>query len=99
MKHKTVHETRLVKGMVLDHGARHPDMPEKLENCFILTCNVSFEYEKTEGRSVGSRWELRLAERTSASSSPAVVVVEGEGNAHCPLRAIVVVVVVVLSRL
>lgn len=48
MKHKLVTETRLVRGMVLDHGSRHPDMPEKLENCYILTCNVSFEYEKTE---------------------------------------------------
>ncbi len=33
MKHKLVDETRLVKGMVLDHGSRHPDMPAKLENC------------------------------------------------------------------
>jgi T-complex protein 1 subunit zeta len=32
----------------LDHGSRHPDMPRSLENCFIFTCNVSFEYEKTE---------------------------------------------------
>ena len=23
-------------------------MPKRLENCFILTCNVSLEYEKTE---------------------------------------------------
>lgn len=48
MKHKLVEETRLVKGLVLDHGARHPDMPSRLENCYILTCNVSLEYEKTE---------------------------------------------------
>ncbi|CAD7930634.1 unnamed protein product [Amoebophrya sp. A25] len=48
MKHKLVSETRLVRGMVLDHGSRHPDMPVRLENCYILTCNVSFEYEKTE---------------------------------------------------
>ncbi|ODM96353.1 T-complex protein 1 subunit zeta 1 [Orchesella cincta] len=34
-------------GLVLDHG-RHPDMPSRLENCFILTCNVSLEFEKTE---------------------------------------------------
>jgi len=34
--------------LVLDHGARHPDMPKKLENCFILTCNASLEYEKSE---------------------------------------------------
>jgi T-complex protein 1 subunit zeta len=32
----------------MDHGGRHPDMPKRLENCFILTCNVSLEYEKTE---------------------------------------------------
>jgi len=48
MRHKLVTETRLVKGLVLDHGARHPDMPKRLENCYILTCNVSLEYEKSE---------------------------------------------------
>merc|ERR1712188_127239 len=48
MKHKLVTETRLIKGLVLDHGARHPDMPKRLENCYILTCNVSLEYEKSE---------------------------------------------------
>jgi len=41
-------DTRLVNGLVLDHGARHPNMPKKLSNCYILTCNVSLEYEKTE---------------------------------------------------
>lgn len=35
-------------GLVLDHGCRHPDMPKKLENAYILTCNVSMEYEKSE---------------------------------------------------
>lgn len=48
MKNKLVTETRLIKGLVLDHGARHPDMPKRLENCYILTCNVSLEYEKSE---------------------------------------------------
>lgn len=48
MKNKLVTESRLVKGLVLDHGARHPDMPKRLENCYILTCNVSLEYEKSE---------------------------------------------------
>lgn len=41
-------ETELIKGLVLDHGARHPDMPRRLENVHILTLNVSLEYEKTE---------------------------------------------------
>eukprot|EP00931_Biecheleriopsis_adriatica_P038184 TRINITY_DN2189_c0_g1_i2.p1 TRINITY_DN2189_c0_g1~~TRINITY_DN2189_c0_g1_i2.p1 ORF type:complete len:540 (-),score=159.50 TRINITY_DN2189_c0_g1_i2:32-1651(-) len=48
MKNKMVTDTRLIKGLVLDHGARHPDMPKRLENCYILTLNVSLEYEKSE---------------------------------------------------
>ncbi|XP_018568186.1 T-complex protein 1 subunit zeta [Anoplophora glabripennis] len=48
MQHKTETDTSLVKGLVLDHGSRHPDMPKSLKNCYILTCNVSMEYEKSE---------------------------------------------------
>ena len=43
----TASETQLVRGLVLDHGARHPDMPKRVENAYILTLNVSLEYEKT----------------------------------------------------
>jgi len=46
MQHKTSTETNLVRGLVLDHGSRHPDMPKRVENAYILTCNVSMEYEK-----------------------------------------------------
>merc|ERR1711915_510334 len=62
-------ETQLVKGLVLDHGGRHPDMPKRLENCYILTCNVSLEYEKTEVnsgffyKSAEDREKLVTAER------------------------------------
>lgn len=48
MQHKMSTESKLVRGLVLDHGARHQDMPSKLENCYIMTLNVSLEYEKTE---------------------------------------------------
>jgi len=48
MVHKLSSETRLVKGIVLDHGARHAEMPKHLKNVYILTLNVSLEYEKTE---------------------------------------------------
>ncbi|TFY77973.1 hypothetical protein EWM64_g6039, partial [Hericium alpestre] len=48
MLHRTASETQLVRGLVLDHGARHPDMPKRVENAYILTLNVSLEYEKTE---------------------------------------------------
>jgi T-complex protein 1 subunit zeta len=48
MSHKMATETRLVRGLVLDHGSRHHEMPTKLSNCYILTCNVNLEYEKTE---------------------------------------------------
>lgn len=47
MQHKTDSDTRLVRGIVLDHGSRHPDMPKRVEKAHILTCNVSLEYEKT----------------------------------------------------
>ncbi|KAF6760246.1 chaperonin Cpn60/TCP-1 family [Ephemerocybe angulata] len=46
MQHRTASDTQLIRGLVLDHGARHPDMPKRVENAFILTLNVSLEYEK-----------------------------------------------------
>ena len=48
MQHKSGSDSCFINGIVLDHGARHPDMPNYLENVHILTCNVSMEYEKTE---------------------------------------------------
>ena len=48
MQHRSDVDTRLVRGMVMDHGARHPDMPKRVDNAHILTLNVSLEYEKTE---------------------------------------------------
>ncbi|XP_004747153.1 T-complex protein 1 subunit zeta-2 isoform X2 [Mustela putorius furo] len=48
MKHQSETDTKLIRGLVLDHGARHPDMKKRVEDAFILTCNVSLEYEKTE---------------------------------------------------
>merc|ERR1719273_2553977 len=69
MQHRSEAESSLVKGLVLDHGGRHPDMPKRLENCYILTCNVSLEYEKTEVnsgffyKSAEEREKLVTAER------------------------------------
>lgn len=48
MQHKSGSDSQFINGLVLDHGARHPDMPTRLENCHILTLNVTMEYEKTE---------------------------------------------------
>lgn len=48
MKHRLDRDTRLVKGLVLDHGARHPDMPRRLENAFVLTANIGLEFERSE---------------------------------------------------
>ncbi|KAI8848928.1 chaperonin Cpn60/TCP-1 family [Chytridium lagenaria] len=42
MQHKSDTDTRLVKGLVMDHG------------CFYLTLNVSLEYEKTKEKLVES---------------------------------------------
>lgn len=69
MQHRSETDTQLVRGLVLDHGSRHPDMPKRLENCYILTMNVSLEYEKTEVnsgffyKSAEDREKLVIAER------------------------------------
>ena len=66
MVHRLASDTKLVKGLVLDHGARNPDMPKHLENCYILTCNVSLEYEKTE---VNSQFFFNAADRDKMAKS------------------------------
>eukprot|EP00917_Polyrhabdina_sp_WS-2016_P028156 GHVP01060069.1.p1 GENE.GHVP01060069.1~~GHVP01060069.1.p1 ORF type:complete len:531 (-),score=129.36 GHVP01060069.1:187-1779(-) len=48
MQRKVASESRIIKGLVLDHGARHSGMPSELRNCYVLILNVSLEYEKTE---------------------------------------------------
>ncbi len=49
MRHKSATDTKLVQGLVLDHGARHPDMKKRAENAFLLICNVSLEFDKPYG--------------------------------------------------
>jgi T-complex protein 1 subunit zeta len=63
MEEEEVQQSRLVKGLVLDHGARHPDMPKELRNSYILTCNVSLEYEKSELNAVSLLKFCHLNER------------------------------------
>lgn len=48
MRHKLDSDTQLIRGLVMDHGARHPDMPKRLEDCYICSANISLEYEKAE---------------------------------------------------
>lgn len=48
MKHQSALDTTFIDGLVLDHGARHPDMPKRSENAHIMILNVSLEYEKSE---------------------------------------------------
>lgn len=48
MRHRTATDTKLVKGLVLDHGARHPDMKKRVNDAFLLICNVSLEFDKPE---------------------------------------------------
>ena len=51
MQRKMGTDSKYVNGLVLDHGGRHPDMPKILNNCHIMTCNITFEYESTEVQS------------------------------------------------
>jgi len=48
MQHKMSTESKLVRGLVLDHGGRYSELPSSMENVYILCLNVSLEYEKTE---------------------------------------------------
>lgn len=41
-------DSRFVRGIVLDHGGRHPDMPNEMKNVHMMVCNLSLEYEQTE---------------------------------------------------
>ena len=43
---RTESDSKWIRGIVLDHGARHPDMPKIIHNAFILLCNVNLEYER-----------------------------------------------------
>ncbi|KAF2838595.1 T-complex protein 1 subunit zeta [Patellaria atrata CBS 101060] len=69
MQHRTAADTQLIRGLALDHGARHPDMAKRVENAYILTLNVSLEYEKSEINSgfyyssAGQREKLVESER------------------------------------
>merc|ERR1711998_829701 len=60
MLHKAGTDSRLVKGIVMDHGGRHPGMPKSLKNCHILTMNYDLEYQKSE---VSSGFMYNSAER------------------------------------
>jgi T-complex protein 1 subunit zeta len=60
LKHRLGIDTKLVRGLVLDHGPRHPDMPTRVENAFIFTCSLEMEYEKTE---VNSAWYYNTADQ------------------------------------
>ena len=80
MRHKLGSDTSLVRGLVLDHGTRHPGMPKRLENCHVLTCNISMEYEKSEVNSgffyssADQREKLVAAERAYTDERVAKVI-------------------------
>ncbi|XP_039267908.1 T-complex protein 1 subunit zeta-like [Styela clava] len=80
MQHRVDSDTKLVQGLVMDHGARHPDMKKRVENAYILTCNVSMEYEKSEVnsgffyKSAEEREKLVAAERKFTDDKVAKIV-------------------------
>ncbi|KAI0193024.1 hypothetical protein EV127DRAFT_479436 [Xylaria flabelliformis] len=43
MQHGTASDTHLIRVLTLNHGSRHPGMPKRLEDAYILTLNVSLE--------------------------------------------------------
>uniref|UniRef100_A0A2K6SMF6 Chaperonin containing TCP1 subunit 6B n=1 Tax=Saimiri boliviensis boliviensis TaxID=39432 RepID=A0A2K6SMF6_SAIBB len=75
VKHKSETDTSLIRGLVLGHGARHPDTKKRVEDAYILTCNVSLEYEKTE---VNSGFFF-LQEKVCGDSNKIFVVINRKG--------------------
>lgn len=83
MKHKLDRDTRLIKGLVLDHGSRHPDMPKRLENAFILTANISLEYDKSE---INSGFFYSNAEQREAMVTAERAVIDDKVNKIIELK-------------
>lgn len=48
LQRRTALDSRFVRGLVMDHGGRHPDMPSVLKQVHVMICNVSLEYEQAE---------------------------------------------------
>src|SRR5215467_2400528 len=44
----SIHDTKLIKGMVLDKEVVHPAVPKRIENAKIALINAALEIEKTE---------------------------------------------------
>jgi len=63
MQHRSGMESRLVQGLVMDHGGRHPGMPKALKNAHILCMNIDLEYQKSE---VASSFMYNSAEQREA---------------------------------
>lgn len=63
MRHRSATDTRFINGLVLDHGARHPNMKKDCRDCAILVLNVSLEYEKSE---VNSEFKFSTPEERKA---------------------------------
>jgi T-complex protein 1 subunit zeta len=80
MKHRLERDTRLVRGLVLDHGARHPDMPRHVDDAFILTANIGLEFERSEVNagffysSADGRERLVAAERATTDARVQAVI-------------------------
>merc|ERR1712154_472106 len=80
MAHKSEFDTKLVRGLVLDHGARHPNMAKRSENCYICTANIGLEWEKTEVNSsffwstADQREKLVAAERKHVNDKVKAVI-------------------------
>ncbi|KAM0676541.1 hypothetical protein BDAP_000965 [Binucleata daphniae] len=53
-------ESMFVEGLVLDHGPRHPQMPTKLTDCYIMIASISLEYEKPE---INAQFNYKSAEQ------------------------------------
>ena len=75
-------DTRLIRGIVMDHGARHPDMPKSVKNAYVLTMNVSLEYEKTYVHE-SPPWRCVLLRVLRETATAATCMLAGVGHSPC----------------
>ncbi|GIQ91119.1 T-complex protein 1, zeta subunit, partial [Kipferlia bialata] len=72
MQHRTAMDTRLIRGLVMDHGTHHPAMPTDLRNVHICVLRDSLEFDNTTVNS-GTFYKTTQDRQAFADAERAVV--------------------------
>uniref|UniRef100_A0A2I3SC30 Chaperonin containing TCP1 subunit 6A n=1 Tax=Pan troglodytes TaxID=9598 RepID=A0A2I3SC30_PANTR len=104
MKHKSETDTSLIRGLVLDHGAWHPDMKKRVKDVYILKLNSGFFYKTAEMREKLIKAERKFIEdkklkrKVCGDSDKGFVAINQEGIDPLSLAALAKEHIVTLHR-